>query len=167
MAVFSEATRGMTAECDTSSSVPKAPGARPTSPSASSSVPVVMTNGLPEPARVVPDRLNGPQVDGGPDRHVGEVVDVAQVDDAVGLGGATAQAVEVLEVAPQHLGAGVGQGGGGGVGTGEAHDLVPGSAQFRDDGGADEAGPAGDEETHGTNLQVVGAPGPAVRAREQ
>ena len=33
----------------------------------------------------LPDRLNGLQVDRGPDRHVGEVVHVAQVDDAVGL----------------------------------------------------------------------------------
>ena len=53
MAVFSEAALGM-AECDTSFSVPKTPDARPTSPRARSSVPVVITNGLPDPASVAP-----------------------------------------------------------------------------------------------------------------
>ena len=59
-------------------------------------------------------------------------MDETQVDDPVRLGGATAQAVEILEVAAPHLGAGIGQGSGGGIGTGEAHDLVPGSPSVQE-----------------------------------
>src|SRR5204863_5153907 len=71
-----------------------------------------------------------------------------QVDDAIGRGGCPPQAVEVVQIAALHLGAGGGQCGGGAVGTGQADDLMPGREQFGDDGGTDVSGRAGDENTH-------------------
>ena len=64
-------------------------------------------------------------------------MDEREVDDAVGLLRAGAQAVEVVEGAAMDLGAGGGDGFGRGVRTGEAEDLVAGLDQLGDDGGAD------------------------------
>ena len=83
---------------------------------------------------------------------------VAQMHDSVGGAGPAAEGVEVFEVPAQHLGPGAGQCSGRGIGAGEAHDLVAGPDELGNDSGADEAGPAGDEETHGTYLLVVSAP---------
>ena len=73
---------------------------------------------------------------------------VTQVHDAVGRRRPAAQAVEILEVPAQNLGTGIGQSGGGGIGAGETHHRVSGTEQFGNDGGTDEAGPAGNEEMH-------------------
>ena len=67
------------------------------------------TKGLPEPARPVGERLDGPGV--GPRRGLGHAGhDEGQVDDAVAVEGAGAQHVGVVQVAAQHLGAHVGDG---------------------------------------------------------
>ena len=67
---------------------------------------------------------------------------------AVRCGGGLAQHVEVVEVAPQHIGAGGGQGRGRGVRAGETDDLMAGADEFGDDGGADPAGRTGNENPH-------------------
>ena len=78
------------------------------------------------------DGLDGQQV--GPRRlfHPGEVVVVAEVDDAVAGGRAGAQAVEVVQIAAQNLGAKAGNGRRRGIGPGEAHQLLSGSDQLAD-----------------------------------
>ena len=48
--------------------------------------------------------------------------------------------------------AGLLDGSGGGIGAGEAEDLMARAEQFLDDGRADEAGRAGNENTHETSL---------------
>ncbi|GII54964.1 hypothetical protein Pth03_33530 [Planotetraspora thailandica] len=71
-----------------------------------------------------------------------------QVNDAVGRGGAAAKAVEVVEGAAVHLGAGGRQRGGRPIRAGQADDLVPGFEEFEDDGGPDVPGRASDEYAH-------------------
>src|SRR5581483_3002217 len=73
------------------------------------------------------------------------------VGDGVGLLGASAQAVEILDVAAMHLGAGRGERLGRSVGANEAEHPMPGTEQFLDDRGADEAGRSGDENAHDTS----------------
>jgi hypothetical protein len=68
-----------------------------------------------------------------------------QVDDPVGLFGARAQDVDVLDVAAQDLGAGRDDLLSGRVRPGQAEDLVPLGEEFGDDGGSDPTGRAGDE----------------------
>jgi hypothetical protein len=80
-------------------------------------------------------------------RGFGEVVE-GRVDDAVRCGGAAAKAVEVVEGAAVHLGAGRRQRSGSGVRAGEADDLMPCFKQLADDGGSDESCCTGDEYTH-------------------
>ncbi len=79
-----------------------------------------------------------------------EVVGEGQVDHAVGLGGAGAQDVQIGETSAQRLGAGLLGGPRRGVGAGEGEDGVAVAEQLGDDGGADQAGAAGDEDAHGT-----------------
>ncbi len=81
-------------------------------------------------------------------------MDEREVDDAIGLLRAGAQAVEVVEGTAMDLRACGGDGFGRGVRTREADDLVAGLDQLGDDGGADETGRAGDEVAHG-DLQVT------------
>jgi len=69
-----------------------------------------------------------------------------EVDDRVRAGRGLAQAVEVTRIAATDLGA-EGLHGGGGLGPGEARDLVSGLYKFGDDGRADVAAGAGDENT--------------------
>ena len=76
-----------------------------------------ITRGLPEPARLAAERLDGPGV--GPRRSLGHAGhDEGQVDDAVAVEGAGAQHAGVVQVAAQHLGAHAGDGCGGGVRAG-------------------------------------------------
>jgi hypothetical protein len=70
------------------------------------------------------------------------------MDDAVAVEGTGAQHIDVVQVAAQHLGAQVGHGLGGGVRAGQPEDLVTGADEFGDDGRADPAGGAGDEDAH-------------------
>jgi hypothetical protein len=58
------------------------------------------------------------------------------------------QAVEVIESAAVHLGAGRRQRGGGGVRAGLAEDLVSRAEQFRDDGRTDMSGCSSDKHAH-------------------
>ena len=61
---------------------------------------------------------------------------------------ATAQALEIFERTAMDIGSRRGKGRGSRIRAGEAEHLMPRGDQFSDDGGADEAGRAGDEDTH-------------------
>jgi hypothetical protein len=96
------------------------------------------------------------QVDLGRFREVcglGDVVE-GQVDDAVGRGGAGAQAGEVVEGAAVHFGAGRRQCCGGRVRAGKADDLMPGVEEFADNRRSDVSRGAGHKDTHQEILQV-------------
>ena len=119
---------------------------------ASMSVPEVLTNGLPEPSSAAPIVWMAPRSAADRAREVARahrLVLEGQVDDAVGLGGCLAQAVEVVQVAAADLGAGRRERGRRAVGTGQADDLMPGPQQLGDDRGADVSGRTGDEDAHG------------------
>ena len=73
---------------------------------------------------------------------------VRQVDDAVGTRRPRAQAVEVVEGAAMHVGAGTGERGRRRIGTSETDHLVPCGEQLGGDGRSDVAGRTGDEHTH-------------------
>ena len=57
-----------------------------------------------------------------------------EMDDAVGVRGRLGQVVQVIEVTPVHARAERGHGRRGGVGSRQAHDVVPGGDELRDDG---------------------------------
>ncbi|MGY3292078.1 putative NAD-dependent protein-ADP-ribosyltransferase YbiA (DUF1768 family) [Bradyrhizobium sp. LM3.6] len=78
-----------------------------------------------------------------------EVVVEAEVQDAVRGSGAAAQGRMVLQRPAMDLGAHRGEGGCAGVAAGKAGNAMAGGDQVPNDGGADEAGGAGDENTHG------------------
>jgi hypothetical protein len=71
-----------------------------------------------------------------------------EMDHTVRRCSGAAQRFEVVDGAALHLRAGGGEEGGGGIGAGEADDLMACAEQLGDDGGADPAGRAGDEQTH-------------------
>lgn len=73
---------------------------------------------------------------------------VAEVDDAVRVGGGGAEHVEVVQAAAAHLGAGRGDRGGSDVRASQTDHLVTGLEQLGDGGGADPATGAGDEDAH-------------------
>ena len=77
-------------------------------------------------------------------------MDEAEVDHPVRCRRAAAQAVQVLEVASVHVGPGGGERLGALVRAGEAEHGVPRLEEVLNDGGADEAGGAGDENAHGS-----------------
>lgn len=93
-------------------------------------------------------RLDGGQVGPGGVLHLAEVVDVGEVDDPVGLLGTCAQAVEIAEVAAMHLRSRPDQRLGRGVGASQSDHRVAGPLQLGHDGGTDETGCSGDEQTH-------------------
>jgi hypothetical protein len=70
------------------------------------------------------------------------------VDDAVRCGGAVVQAVELVEGAAVHVGAGSRQCCGGCVRAGETDGLMPCFEEVADDRRSDEPGRAGDKHTH-------------------
>ena len=97
------------------------------------------------------ERLDGLPVGAGGGRGVagrGEIVDVGGVDHAVRFGRPGAQAVQVGQGAAVNLGARGRQRCGGLVRAGQAGDVVARFEQLADDGGADEPGRAGHENTH-------------------
>ena len=71
-----------------------------------------------------------------------------ETDYAVGLRGAGPQDVKVRQPSSQHLGAGVLEGLLGAVRPGQRENGVAVAEQLGDDGGADGAGTAGDEDVH-------------------
>jgi hypothetical protein len=87
-----------------------------------------------------------------------EVVDEGRVDHAVGCGRAAAQPVQILDGAAVHLGARCRKRCGSLVRPGEPEHGVAGADQFLDDGRADEAGRAGDEDMHGNSPVGTGLP---------
>jgi hypothetical protein len=58
------------------------------------------------------------------------------------------QAVEVVKTAPVYLGSGVGERSGRGIRAGQPEDLMARADELGDDGRADPAGRAGDENAH-------------------
>jgi hypothetical protein len=61
----------------------------------------------------------------------------------------------VLQGAGHHVGPDSLEGSRGGLRAGQAHDLVPGREQFRDDRGPDEPGSTGDEDAHQALQPIV------------
>src|SRR5690349_15550934 len=70
------------------------------------------------------------------------------MDDGLGILGAEADAVQVVEIAAPDVGPLRRDGRGGCVGSGQSGDLVTGGEQVVDHGGADPAGRSGDEYAH-------------------
>jgi hypothetical protein len=93
-------------------------------------------------------RLDRARVDLDRRRHLGEVMDVGEVDDRVGGDGPGPQCVQVLQIPAKHLGPQSADGGGRGVGPGEPQDPVTRADELGDDGRSDPAGRAGDEYAH-------------------
>jgi hypothetical protein len=79
-------------------------------------------------------------------------MDEAGVDHRIRLGRTAAQAVGIPEVAVVRPGACGEERFGARIGTGEAEHLMARADQVLNDGGADEAGGAGDEDTHEGDL---------------
>jgi hypothetical protein len=79
-----------------------------------------------------------------------QVLPVRDVDDTVGVGGCLHEPVEILKVAAAHLGAESGHHRRSRVRPGQAGDLVPGRDELGDDVRTGMAGPASDEDAHGT-----------------
>ena len=78
-------------------------------------------------------------------------MDEGGVNHAVRRSRGAAQAFEVLEIAAMHLGAGRGERLGARVRAGEADHLMARADKLLNDGGADKACGAGDEDTHGAS----------------
>ncbi len=85
----------------------------------------------------------------------GVVAAERELDHAVGLRDAGPEHVEVRDPARQRLGAGLLDGPRRLVGAGQGEHGVAVAEQFGDDGGADGAGPAGDEDVHEELLVVA------------
>ena len=78
------------------------------------------------------------------------------VDHTIGSGSTTAQTFQIIERAAMYGGACRAQRRCSGVRAREAEHLMSGIEQFFDDGCADKPGRAGDEDTHGGFLEVLG-----------
>jgi hypothetical protein len=76
------------------------------------------------------------------------------VDHAIRLARPTAQALKIFERTALDLGSRRGKGCGGRIRAGEAEHLMSRGDQLSADYGTDEAGDAGDEDTHDEILQV-------------
>ncbi len=81
-------------------------------------------------------------------------MDVREVDHRVGVVGSGSEDVEVVELAPPHLGPDGGDRRSGGVGARQADDVVTGSDELGDDRPSDESGSSGDEDAHGVSPRV-------------
>ena len=94
------------------------------------------------------ERLNGALVDRAAVFEIREVVDEGGVDHAVRRGSASAQTIEVLEIAPLNLGASRGERLRALIRAGKPDNLVARADKLLNHGGADKACGAGDEDTH-------------------
>jgi len=86
-----------------------------------------------------------------PRHRLPEVVEVGaegEVDYPVGLDGAIAQTLGVIEITTEHRGSGSGEGCRRSVGSGQAEDLMARGHQLGDEHGTDPSGGAGNENTH-------------------
>ncbi len=77
-----------------------------------------------------------------------DVVLEREVDHAIRRGSCTPQAVEVIKSAAMHLRPGRGKGSGRNIRASEPGDLMARADELGNDGGADPAGRAGDENMH-------------------
>src|SRR5262249_34114428 len=82
-----------------------------------------------------------------------DVVLEREVDHAIRCDSCAPQAVEIIKSAGIHLCPGRGEGGGRGIRAGEPDDVMAHADEFRNEGGADPAGRAGDKHTHGTTSE--------------
>ena len=78
------------------------------------------------------------------------------VDDGIRLARAVAKAFEILERAAMDFRAHGRERARAGVGAGETEHLMARCDEFADDGGADEAGGAGNEDAHGKSPMLFG-----------
>jgi hypothetical protein len=78
-----------------------------------------------------------------------------QMDDAIGLGRAAMQAVEIIKAAPMHLRPGGGERSRRSLRSGQPDDLMTCVDELGNNGRADPAGRASDEYTHENVLRVV------------
>ena len=85
-----------------------------------------------------------------------EVIGEREVDDGVALSNTVTQGVQVRQGTPDGCGARCLDGMRGCLRPGECEDGVAVAKEFGDDGGADQAGAAGDEDVHGTLLEMMG-----------
>jgi len=95
--------------------------------------------------------LDGPAIRVGSALEVpreGDVVLEGEVDHAIRSGSCTAQGVEVVDRAALHLCPGGGEDSGRGIRASQPDDLMALADELGDDGVADPAGSAGDENTH-------------------
>ena len=74
-----------------------------------------------------------------------------------------AEAVQVLQIAAMHLGTGGGERLGAGIRASKAEHLMTGAEEFLNNGRTDKAGGAGDEDTHGSFLCLIGSAPPCRR----
>jgi hypothetical protein len=77
-----------------------------------------------------------------------EVMDESGVDDAIRGGGSTLQTIKIVESPPMHLGTSGGKRLGGRIRASEGEHLMARADEFLNDGRANEACSAGDEDTH-------------------
>src|SRR4029077_20817138 len=99
--------------------------------------------------------LDGVEVDAHGVEELVEVVDEPEMEHAVGRARGIPEAVEVGQVAAMDLGTEALDRGGRFVGSCEPDDVMSRAEKLAYDGGADESGRAGDEDTHGGHLQVL------------
>jgi hypothetical protein len=81
-----------------------------------------------------------------------------EVDNTVRSGSCIPQVIEIIERAAIYLCPGGAKGSGRGIGARQPDDLMAGTDELGNDGGADPAGRAGDEYTHEKDLQLVDRP---------
>jgi hypothetical protein len=93
-------------------------------------------------------RLDGFSVHLGVLDNPGEVMVEGEMDHGVRASSPGAEAFQIIEVAAMHLGALGGKRLGAGIGAGETENLVASPDEFRNEGRTDEAGGAGNENTH-------------------
>ena len=132
-----------------SRSVATRPGVNPSSPEA-------MTNGRSEPASASPNvstaRRSASAAPWKSPEKARSCLKARWITPSEAAA-AAAQAVEIIERAAMDLCPGGVEGSGRGIRASQADDLMAGADELGNDGGADPAGRAGDEDAHEKNLQ--------------
>ncbi len=100
------------------------------------------------PGKCRAKRLDGTPIRLGGPRIIGKIVNEGGMNHAVRCRRSASQALKIIERAAVHIRAGRGERRSGCIGASQAQDLVPGSYKLADDGGADESGRAGNENSH-------------------